>query len=104
MSRRGAKRADRRSPRGVVSVGLWLVLLLAALSFVTWRQARGVQMERALRQVETDRGIAEAERVAAVRRVEELRSRVRIMRVARDRLGMRLPTDREIVFLPVGSP
>lgn len=61
-------------------------------------------MERALRQMETDRGIAEAERVAAVRRVEELQSRVRVLAVARNRLGMRLPADDEIVYLPVTAP
>lgn len=74
------------------------------MSLVTWRQTQGVAMEQALREVETDRGIAEAERVAAVRRIEELQSRARILRVAGDRLGMRLPEENEIVFLPVDDP
>ncbi|MEX2583938.1 MAG: hypothetical protein WD766_11720 [Gemmatimonadota bacterium] len=87
----------RRS--GVVAVAGWLVLLLAALSLVTWRQTRGLEMERALRDVRSERAIAEAERVAAARRVEELRSRSRIVAVARERLGMHLPEDGEIVFL-----
>jgi cell division protein FtsL len=78
----------------------WLVLLLAALSLVTWRQTRGVEMERALRSLESQRVLAEADRVASHRRIEELGSRARIVRVARDRLGMHLPEDREIVFLP----
>ena len=60
-------------------------------------------MERALRELETERGIAEAERIAAVRRVEELQSRVRVLAVARDRLGMHLPSDDEIVFLPAST-
>lgn len=61
-------------------------------------------MERVLRDLETQRAVAEAERVASSRRVEELRSRARVVRVARARLGMHLPADREIVFLPLGSP
>jgi len=102
-----ARRKPRRNARrrsgggwGFLAVAGWLVLLLAALSLVTWRQARGVEMERALRALEVDRGIAEAERVAAARRVDELRSRARVVRVARDRLGMHVPEDRELVFLP----
>lgn len=57
-------------------------------------------MERALRALEAERSLAEADRVANARRIEELGSRARIVRVARDRLGMHLPEDREIVFLP----
>jgi pyruvate kinase len=91
---------QRRGRRGVIVVAGWLMVLLAALSFVTWRQPLGVEMERVLRETEVERGIAEAERVASIRRIEELRSRARIVRVARDRLGMHLPQDREIVFLP----
>lgn len=100
--RRNRAKAERRRP-GVFVVAGWLVLLLAALSLVTWRQTRGVEMERALRELETERGIAEAERVAAVRRVEELQSRARVLAVARDRLGMTLPTDDQIVFLPLSE-
>lgn len=88
---------------GVLGVAGWLALLLVSLSVVTWRQTRGVEMEQALRETETERGIAEAERVASARRVEELRSRSRIVRVARERLGMHLPEDHEIVFVAVGG-
>jgi cell division protein FtsL len=99
------RREERRRRRaGVYQVAGWLVLLLAALSLVTWRQTRGVEMERVLRELEMERGIAEAERLAAGRRVEELRSRARVIRVARDRLGMHLPAESEIVFLPVATP
>jgi cell division protein FtsB len=86
----------------VVAAG-WLILLLAALSFVTWRQPLGVEMERSLRALESERAAVEADRVAAERRIEELRGRARIMEVARDRLGMHLPEDDEIVFLPAAQ-
>lgn len=77
-----------------------MMLVLSSLVLVTWRQTRGLQLERALGEMEAERAIAEAERVDLTRRVEELRSRARIVRVARERLGMHLPADSEIVFLP----
>lgn len=101
--RRNRPKGDRRLP-GVIAVAGWLVLLLAALSLVTWRQARGVEMESRLRELEVERGIAEAERVAQTARLELLRSRSRIVRVARERLGMRLPQDSDIVFLEASVP
>ncbi len=95
------RRGRREGGRGPVVIAGWLLLLLASLSFVTWRQTRGVEMEKSLRALEVERGVAEAERIASVRRIEELRSRSRILGVAKDRLGMRLPADREIVFIPL---
>jgi hypothetical protein len=102
--RRHNRRSSERRVPGVVRVAGWLVLLLAALSLVTWRQARGVELERALRELETARGIAEADRASVEGRVEELRGRARVVRVARDRLGMIVPADQDIVFLPMGAP
>jgi hypothetical protein len=61
-------------------------------------------MERALRELETQRGIAEADRAYESTQVEELRSRNRVVRVARERLGMVVPDDNDIVFLPLGTP
>lgn len=81
-----------------------VVLLVAALLVVPWRHTRGLNAEQALRELETERAMAEAERVELVRQIEQLRSRSRIVRVARERLGMHLPADGEIVFLPVEAP
>ena len=93
--RRGPKRV-----RGMITLLCWLIVLLGALSLVTWRQPRGIEMERALRSLEAERAIAQAERIESLRRIEELRSRARIVQVAEDRLGMHVPDDSEIVFLP----
>ncbi|MBA4159479.1 MAG: cell division protein FtsL [Gemmatimonadetes bacterium] len=96
----------KRSRRGLrarrsAAVFGWVLLLLVALSVVTWRQTVGVARERALRETQSERTIAEAERMELERRIQALGSRSRIVRVARERLGMRLPTDGEIVILPV---
>lgn len=104
MSRRGRRGRKSLWGRGVAAALGWLVLLLGSLSLVTWRQARGVELERLVREAEAERAIAESDRLAASRRVEELRGRARIVSVARDRLGMHLPADAEIVFLPVARP
>ena len=92
-----------RKRRGWVGALGWLLLLLASLSLVTWRQTRGLVLEREVRGLETARALKEAERVELTREIERLRSRSRIVQVARDRLGMHLPGDDEIVILPVGT-
>lgn len=94
-------RAQRR--KGVGQVAAWLAIFLVAFSLVTWRQTRGVAMEREMRSLEGERALAEAERITLARRIEELGSRARIVQVARDRLGMHLPEDDEIVFLPAAG-
>lgn len=109
MKRMRGKVPVRRQARGGrrpgwMAAAAWLVLLLGSLVLVTWRQGQGLAMERELRDLEGERAVLETERVELARRVEELRSRSRILRVARDRLGMHLPEAHEIVFLPVGTP
>jgi cell division protein FtsL len=103
-ARRGSyrPRAPRRLPSWLRAAG-WLALILCSLFVVTWRQTRGLQVEAELRELETRREMAEAERVEHMRRIETLRSRARVVRVARDRLGMHLAVGDEIVFLP-GAP
>lgn len=98
-SRGGAARTARKP--GWVRLAGWLLLLLGALMVVVWRQTYAISLERELRAAEYEAAVAEAERVRLVRRIEHLRSRARITSAARDRLGMHLPTDDEIVFLGV---
>ena len=102
MSPRNRRVKGRGRPGWVGALG-WLLLLLASLSLVTWRQTRGLTLEREVRRLETARAMKDAERVELTREIERLRSRSRIVQVARDRLGMHLPADHEIVILPVGT-
>ncbi len=99
------RRRRGKGPRrpGRLRAVVWLLLVPASLLLVTWRQTRGLAMEDALRDHEAERAVVETERVELVRRVEELRSRARIVRIARERLDMHLPTGDEIVYLPVAS-
>lgn len=89
----------RRLPTMIRAAG-WLALVLSSLFIVTWRQTRGLELEAAVRELETGLELAEAERVEHLRNIQRLRSRARVVRVARERLGMRLAVGEEIVFLP----
>lgn len=100
MTRRPRSKGKR--PGWVRALG-WLAMLLASLSLVTWRQTHGLALERELRTLEGRNAGVEAERVELTRRIEQLRSRSRVLQVARDRLGMHLPQDHEIIFLPVSA-
>jgi cell division protein FtsL len=95
----------RPVPPMVRALGLLalLALLLGSLSFVVWRQTRGVALQREIRALEAERAIAESERLRTATRIQGLQSRARILRVARDRLGMHLPADSEVVLVPLNA-
>ena len=100
MKRAGAERPAGRGGRGP-SARL-LLLLGSARSGHLAADRAGCALERRAAQTRgASAALTEAERVELVRRIEELRSRARVVRVARERLGMHLPSDDEIVFLPV---
>jgi len=88
-----------RGPSGILTAALAFAALLASLSLVVWRQSRALQVLRALEAVRSERAVLEAERVDLVRRKQMLESRSRVVRVAGERLGMRVPHGTEIVIL-----
>ena len=83
----------------VLRVAAWGLVLLGSFAAVVWRQTRGVALERELRALQNEIGIAEARKLELVTRVHELSNRRRIVRVAGERLKMHLPEDQEIVLL-----
>jgi cell division protein FtsL len=88
----------------VIRAGLLFLLLLGSLTLVVWRQSRALEMQRSLEVVRRERVIEESRRTALLRRVEQLESRTRVSEAAGARLGMRLPSGREIVILPLTPP
>jgi cell division protein FtsL len=90
----------KRRRRGFLRLFAWLLLLLGSLVVVAWRQTEGVARERALRELRSERAIVDAERMEMERKIQALSTRTRVVRVARERLGMQLPADREVVILP----
>lgn len=97
-----AKAKPRRATRrpGWVAATAWLAILLGSLILVTWRQTRGIEVESKVRNLQGQQAVLETERLELTRRIEALRSRARVIEVARERLGMHLPSSNEIVFLP----
>ncbi len=109
IERRALRGADPVPFRGllkllpVIRALAWLALLPASFSYVVWRQTQAAEEERELARVRSERAVIEGERVEATGEIEALRSRARIVRVARERLGLHLPRDEEIVLLPVAA-
>ena len=79
---------------------LAVALVLIALSVVTWRQSRAREGLAELDQLRRQISLAQAEETELVRRIQLLESRGRVVRDARERLGMRTPRAEEIVLLP----
>jgi len=81
----------------------WLGAFLVSLSLVIWRQSAGVALERELRSVEAEASVIEAELYELGRNLRALEGRSRVVRYARDELGMRMPSDEEVIILPLLS-
>lgn len=88
------------SSRAALSVAA----LLASLSFVAWRQGRGMEVLETLDRVRDDIALATAETSELRRRIQYLESRGRVVEEARRRLGMHTPDAVEQMMLPGESP
>jgi cell division protein FtsL len=95
---REARRARRRSALLRLA---WAAGLVAAMGFVIWRQTVGADRMRELEKVREEIAVAEAERAELQTRILTLGRRERVVRYARERLGMHVARDEEIVLLAV---
>jgi cell division protein FtsL len=95
---REARRARRRRTLGRIGIALFFV---AALASVVWRQTVGEDRFGELERLREEIAVARAEKAELESRILELSRRERIVRIARDRLGMHVARDDEIVLLPV---
>lgn len=98
---RGPRRPGSGRGRALLRAALWGAIVLVPFLLVVQRQTRAVEREREVRALEQDLAVAEAERVEQVNEIQRLRSRQRVVREARERLGLHLPADHEIVLLPL---
>jgi cell division protein FtsL len=89
---------------GTIRVALAFAALLASLSMVVWRQSRAQDALRVLEAARAERALVEAERSALTRRIQRLESRARVVAVAGERFGMRVPSADEIVILVAEAP
>lgn len=96
-----ARRGGRRG-----GLGVWLAMgflaFVAAAVIVVWRRARGDVEEQAIVQLEAERRDLDAQRVALERDLRAAMSAGRIAPLARRRLGLRLPSDSQLITLARG--
>ena len=84
---------------GAIRTGVACALLFTSLSLVVWRQNRALEELRALDALRMRGAMLEAERTRLQRDIQRLESRARILAVAGDRLGLRVPSAKEIILL-----
>jgi cell division protein FtsL len=84
---------------GTSLAALAVAALLISLSLVTWRQARAGEALVELDGLKREASLIEAQRAELLRRIQVLESRSRVVRDARERLGMRGPNAEEIVIM-----
>ncbi len=76
--------------------------LLAALALVAWRQSTTRETMQEIEEIGRDLAIAADEREELARRVSQLEARPHVAAEAAERLGLRSPSDHEVV-IPAGG-
>jgi cell division protein FtsL len=84
---------------GVIRTAAAFAVLFASLSLVVWRQSRALEELRSLDSARSQRAVLLAERSNLQREIQRLESRSRIVAVAGERLGLRVPAAAEITIL-----
>ena len=84
----------------ILKAGLAVVVLLASLGLVTWRQSRALEVLERLDEIRQDASVSQAERVDLERTIQRLESRAWVVPEARKRLRMHTPDASELVILP----
>jgi hypothetical protein len=86
--------------RGRTLVAIVLgVFVVVALSIV-WRRTIGIGQSARLAQLDARRGALESQRASLESEIREASSRQRLGTAVESRLGMHVPTDRQVVILP----
>ena len=82
------------------------IVFLALLGFVLvatgviWRRSTGIARSRELRVLETRRTALEAQQADLQGSIRDAMSRDRLVNIAEQRLGMRIPPETLVTFLP----
>jgi cell division protein FtsL len=84
--------------RGIVALALLGFVLVA--TGVIWRRSVGVEQAREIQQLEQQHADLVARRAALEAEIRDATSRARLARIAEQRLGMRVPSDSQVITLP----
>ena len=84
--------------------GPWIALLLVGFllvaSGVIWRRSYGFARARALHELERQRAALLAEQIRAEGAIRTARSRRVLLPLAESRLGMKVPSDSQVIYIP----
>jgi hypothetical protein len=97
-----ARRRVAARGRTIVALALLGFVLIAA--GVIWRRAAGFSRARELRALEQRRLQLESERAKLVSEIRDASSRGRLAPIVERRLNMHVPSDTQVVILPMPSP
>jgi cell division protein FtsL len=86
--------------RGRSLIALVLLGFVLVATGVIWRRSVGVAQARAIQKLERDRDALMGRRAALEGEIRDATSRARLARIAEDRLGMRVPSDSQVITLP----
>jgi cell division protein FtsL len=86
--------------RGRSIVALTLLGFVLVATGVIWRRSVGISQARAIQSLESKRSEFEARRAALEGEIRDAMSRARLARIAEVRLGMRVPSDSQVITLP----
>ena len=86
--------------RGRSIIALVLLGFVLVATGVIWRRSAGVARAREIQQLEQQRTDLRARRAALEAEIRDATSRARLARIAEDRLGMRVPSDSQVITLP----
>ena len=92
---RGPGRGKRARGRSIVALVLVGFVLVAV--GVIWRRSHGFSREREISVLEQKRTQLEGERARLELEIRDLSSRARLAPVAEQRLGMRIPSDSQVI-------
>ena len=84
--------------RAVVALALLGFVLVA--TGVIWRRSVGVAQARAIQQLEQQRADLTARRAALEAEIRDATSRAHLAPIAEQQLGMRVPSDSQVITLP----
>ncbi len=90
---------SRVALRGRSMVALVLVALVLLASLVIWRRSVGIAGAREMREIGQTRLQLEGDRARLARDIRAASSREKLVPIAEQRLGMRVPSDGQMIIL-----
>ena len=90
---------SRVALRGRSMVALVLVALVLLASLVIWRRSVGIAGAREMRELGQTRLQLEGDRARLARDIRAASSREKLVPIAEQRLGMRVPSDGQMIIL-----